>query len=128
MLYNNKVTDKPEEIAMSLHIAFTVNCNNDVNKLSEFVNSIDTVNDNVIPFTRDEVKSVYKKLNTKTKDRILNNCIDSLAIPLALMFTLLLSICEYPDILKKAKVTPIYKGKGSRKDPNNWRPISNLTT
>ena len=32
---------------------------------------------------------------------------------------------EYPKMLKKAKVTPIFK-KGNKSDPNNYRPISVL--
>ena len=31
---------------------------------------------------------------------------------------------EIPNEWKKARVTPVYKNKGSKQDPNNFRPIS----
>ena len=29
-----------------------------------------------------------------------------------------------PEDFKTARVTPVYKGKGDKSDPNNYRPIS----
>ena len=40
------------------------------------------------------------------------------------LFNLSISQALVPNDWKKAKVTPIYKGKGSRSDPSNYRPIS----
>ena len=31
---------------------------------------------------------------------------------------------EIPNEWEKARVTPVYKNKGSKQDPNNFRPIS----
>ena len=31
---------------------------------------------------------------------------------------------EIPNEWKKARVSPVYKNKGSKQDPNNFRPIS----
>ena len=41
-----------------------------------------------------------------------------------------LSLCTgiIPSDWKKARVTPIYKDTGEKKDPNNYRPISILST
>ena len=35
-----------------------------------------------------------------------------------------ISTCTVLDDWKKARVTPLYKGKGSKSDPNSYRPIS----
>ena len=40
------------------------------------------------------------------------------------LFNLSINQALVPNDWKKAKVTPIYKGKGSRSDPSNYRPIS----
>ena len=45
--------------------------------------------------------------------------------PLSHLLNLSIQSGEYPKMLKKAKVTPIFK-KGNKSDPNNYRPISVL--
>ena len=55
--------------------------------------------------------------------RVLVNCANSLAVPLCHIFDLSLSSGTCPAKWKQANVTPIYK-KGSRLEPNNYRPVS----
>ena len=43
------------------------------------------------------------------------------------LFNLSLKSREFPDDWKLAKVSPVFK-VGERKDPNNYRPISVLST
>ena len=43
--------------------------------------------------------------------------------PLSHLLNISIQSGEYPKMLKKAKVTPIFK-KGNTSDPNNYRPIS----
>ena len=40
------------------------------------------------------------------------------------LFNLTILNCQLPDDFKIARVTPIYKGKGTIDDPGNYRPIS----
>jgi len=42
------------------------------------------------------------------------------------IFNTMIHIGEYPDCLKKARVVPVYKKKGSQDQLNNYRPISIL--
>ena len=43
---------------------------------------------------------------------------------LTILFNMSLYNGEIPNESKKARVTPVYKNKGSKQDPNNFRPIS----
>lgn len=49
-----------------------------------------------------------------------------LAAPLSILINESLSTSVFPDSLKIALVTPVYKNKGDRKDPSMYRPISSL--
>ena len=49
---------------------------------------------------------------------------DYIAPSLYQIFNLTLTQNYIPSDWKKAKITPIYKGKGSKLDPSNYRPIS----
>ena len=56
--------------------------------------------------------------------KLLKECADELAIPMKLMFDLTMKVGKIPQEWKKAEVKAIYKKKGSRKDPSNYRPVS----
>ena len=60
--------------------------------------------------------------------KVLKNCNNAFAPKIALIFSFLLMIGQFPSQFKCAKIKPIYKGKGSRMDPLNYRPVSNLST
>ena len=51
----------------------------------------------------------------------------SLSYPLCLLFNLSFRKGKFPSAWKVAKITPIFKGKGSKATPGNYRPISLLS-
>ena len=60
---------------------------------------------------------------------ILRNPMDAITYivaPLTYIFNSSLEMGEFPDALKTAKVTPLYK-KGPKTDPGKYRPISVLS-
>jgi hypothetical protein len=59
---------------------------------------------------------------------ILKNCCKELSLPLSLIFRKSLVTGKLPISWKSARISPIYKGKGSRSDPLNYRPISLTST
>ena len=46
---------------------------------------------------------------------------------LSIIFSKSLAQGKYPDNLKLARISAIYKGKGSKSNPDNYRPISVLS-
>lgn len=59
-------------------------------------------------------------------NRILRECAPSICSSLTFLFNLSLSTNTFPDEWKKAVVTPLYKQRGSKNDPSNYRPVSLL--
>ena len=81
-----------------------------------------------------EISKILGNLNNRKSSgsdelsaRFLQLCAPHVAEPLTYIFNASISTGVYPDHLKIARVTPIFK-KGSRDDPGNYRPISVLST
>jgi hypothetical protein len=87
-----------------------------------------------VQFGVDEVKQTLKNLNT-TKGAgpdgihplLLVNCVNSLALPLLILFNKSLETGTFPELWKQANVTLILKN-GKRDCVDNYRPISILST
>jgi len=55
---------------------------------------------------------------------LLRSCAAAVAEPMAMIFETLFVSSEVPEDWKTANIVPIYKKKGPRSDPNNYRPVS----
>lgn len=88
--------------------------------------------DNFSPTTTDEISKIINNLNNNTSagiDGINSKCIKCVKKHIIDELTQCVNNClksgVFPDSLKIAKVSPIYKA-GSKSDPGNYRPISVL--
>ena len=59
--------------------------------------------------------------------KVLVHCAAELALPLCILFNKCVSTSRFPDELKVAHITPVFKGKGDKNDAENYRPISVLS-
>ena len=80
----------------------------------------------------DEILSLIRHLNPNKASgsdgisgHMLILCDDSIVLPLKIMFKNILETSSYPDIWKRANVTPIFK-KNDKQVIKNYRPISLL--
>ena len=56
--------------------------------------------------------------------RLLRECFDLICDCLALIFNRSIETSIFPDEWKSARITPLYKKFGNRRDPSNYSPIS----
>ena len=78
----------------------------------------------------DIIRSASTLKNSKSGElpsKFLKDAIDVVAPSLAVIFNRSFKEGIFPDNLKVARICPIYKGKGSKSDPDNYRPISVLS-
>ena len=87
-----------------------------------------------IIFTPVAVERTVKKLSVKTRGGrmasspvFLKNCICELRAPLAELFAISFQCGYLPEVWRHANITPIFK-KGTRTDPNNYRPVAFTAT
>lgn len=87
----------------------------------------------LVPATTEEVAKCIKDIKNKAcpdidgiSTKVLKTCSAQLIPVLTDLINDSFSTGIFPDKLKIAKVLPIYKGKGSISDVNNYRPISIL--
>ena len=137
----NKITNDPIQIANAVNDFFT---NIGPNLANKFESSRQN---NFKKFMGDSCKqSMYMhKTNSAEIEKLISNldskkspgfdelsakflklCAPHISKTLANIFNISISSGIYPDLLKTARVTPIYKN-GEKSDPSNYRPISVLS-
>ena len=115
------------------------------NCLNRFFCTVFTVSDGLVPrfgprteveihelfFSQQTVSVALRKLSSTYSSGddniptiVLSKCSDFLIEPLCRLFTTCFETSRLPNDWLLANVTPIYKGSGSKKHPNNYRPVS----
>jgi len=81
-----------------------------------------------------EVEAVMKTLSNtgaagvdEVPCKIMKKVSEFISNPLSNIINLSFEQGTYPDLMKLAKIIPLYKNKGSKLDPSNYRPISILS-
>jgi hypothetical protein len=117
--------DKAEAFNNFFHSVFTV----DNNIMPDFAQRT-AVNMDMTPFVPDEVRTVLKEASNSSAcgpdgcpSKFLKK-FPELCVPLCNLFNMSMSQQAVPQAWKLANVIPVYKGKGSKLDVSNYRPIS----
>jgi len=105
----------------------------------DMINTSDSLPNTVLdkfafqPASDDAVIKTICRLPRKASEGIdgINTCLLQLSLPITLpyirhVFDTSIATNSFPSLLKKAIITPIYKGKGSRSEPGDYRPIATL--
>ena len=84
-----------------------------------------------IKVEKESVKTIIDNLNEHSAcgpdgitTRVIKELRDELAGPLTFLFQQSLETGKIPDDWREANVTPLYKMKGKKADPGNYRPVS----
>ena len=138
---NNQTINDPVQIANTMNNYFTKIGpelaekfkNSNENNFMKFMGDSNKQSMYMFKTNSNEIYKLISKLNDKKSSgydelsaKFLKLCSPHITVPLATIFNSSISKGIYPDLLKTARVTPIYK-KGAKSDPGNYRPISVLS-
>ena len=137
----NKITNDPIQIANAVNDFFTnigptlANKfkNSNQNSFNKFMGESYKQSMYLHKTNSDEIMKLISNLDSKKSPgydeltaTFLKLCAPHISETLANIFNACISNGVYPDLLKTARVTPIYKN-GEKTDPSNYRPISVLS-
>ena len=121
-------SEKAEVLNNFFKSVFTTEDSSSFPKLDDY-NFTEELKD--IEIKEEEIQQMLEKLQPRKAPGpdgippgILSAAAKQLARPLATLFKQTLDEGKLPDEWKKALVSPIYKRKGSKTSPNNYRPVS----
>ena len=101
----------------------------------EFMPEYDSNWDELTTFNNINEETIFEYVESLSNDKsifdnipikIYKSILTSIIKPVTYIINLSLSSGIMPTICKKALVTPVYKGEGSKLEPGNYRPISIL--
>ena len=130
---NGTKTTSDEEKSTLLNNYFSsVFTNENTSNIPNFEKIIDESNTiSNAEVTIEEMTSLLKNLKPdkspgtdEIHPRLLKESAHSLAKPLKMLFDLSMKIAKIPAEWKVAEVRPIYKKKGKKSEPSNYRPVS----
>ena len=138
--YKNEILSEPHDIAAAFNEYFTdIASKLDDNLPPSEINPLNFLRGDfphsmmVLPICPRDASLVISKLKDKKASpreiptSLIKSNKDLLAVPLSMLFNESIATGKFPQRLKHAIVTPIYK-KGTKDDVGNYRPISMLST
>ena len=72
------------------------------------------------------LKNTHSKSIDGFSNHVINLSIDSIYLPMTFLFNMIIEQSTFPSIWKLFKVIALFKSKGSKEDPSNYRPITLL--
>ncbi len=129
---NSEITDsdgeKAEILAKFFSSVFTREPDGDIPSLPPVTATYPM---ELLKLTRDAIEEQLKSLKVNKSPGpdnfspyFLKHTATSLSIPLCIIFNFSLEVNKVPNDWKRAKISAIYKNKGSRKQAGNYRPVS----
>lgn len=133
------VLDSGHDVAEVFNSFFSTIGNNLANKLPnsnfDFLNPVKQVSNSIFlrPTSANEVRILINELDSNKSrghDNIPADLLKANMAPfseiITKLFNKIITTGSYPDVLKIAKITPVFKS-GDTLDPSNYRPISTLS-